>query len=46
MPAKESEYQGGGKLYPEYPAGYRGLTVPTATTKPEVTKYRDVVFGS
>jgi hypothetical protein len=45
MPAKESEYQGSGKLYPEYSAGYRGLTVPAATTKSEVAKYGDVVFS-
>jgi hypothetical protein len=44
MPAKESKYQGGGKLYPEYPAGYGSLTVSTATTKPEEAKYGDVVF--
>jgi len=45
MPAEESEYQGGGKLHPEYPTGYRGLTVPAATAEPEVAKYGDEVFG-
>jgi hypothetical protein len=45
MPAKESKYQCGGKLYPEYPPGYGGLTVPTTTAKPEVAEYGDVVFG-
>jgi len=45
MPVEESEYQAGGKLHPEYPPGYGGLTVPATTTKPEVAKHGDVVFG-
>jgi hypothetical protein len=45
MPAEESEYQGGGKLYPEYPPGYRGLAVPAAAAKRKIAKYWDVVFS-